>query len=172
MCGRTTRRLKVNFTVINDKDNALLLKCHREVEEAFEKERWSLVSKAMTREGSEVYMVSCPGGSSASCACFLPGDLADSVSSRASPKCCSASSRSSCTRAPTCARGGISTKAWRKRDRATGSGRRRRRVLQGLSKSRMLHLRRRSSSAYCKVRTGEMTRICDGVGPRVRRGSD
>lgn len=51
------RRLKVNFTVINDKDNALLLKCHREVEEAFEKERWSLVSKAMMKEGTEIYVV-------------------------------------------------------------------------------------------------------------------
>lgn len=52
------RRLKLNFTNLSDDDNARLLKCHREVEEAFEKERWSLVSRSMSREGSENYVVS------------------------------------------------------------------------------------------------------------------
>jgi len=104
------RRLKINFTNLSDDDNARLLKCHREVEEAFEKERWSLVSRSMSREGSETYVVSTAPVIMAivhfrtllTCPIFH------------SRRCFSASSRSSCTRAPTCVLGETSTSVFRR----------------------------------------------------------
>ena len=46
-------RLKDNFTVLREADNALLIECKQSVEDAFEKERWAMIAKAMKDKGAE-----------------------------------------------------------------------------------------------------------------------
>ena len=48
-------RLKSNFTVIREEDNALLLSAKREVEESFEAQKWDLVARVVAEKGGDAY---------------------------------------------------------------------------------------------------------------------
>ena len=49
------RRLKSNFVVIREEDNPILIEAKQEVEAGFEREKWSLIAKAMEEKGTEAY---------------------------------------------------------------------------------------------------------------------
>lgn len=54
-------RLKINFTVINEEDNAKLFEAKVEVEALQEKEKWGLIADAVRDKGGDTYKVgSCP----------------------------------------------------------------------------------------------------------------
>ncbi|EME47105.1 hypothetical protein DOTSEDRAFT_124315 [Dothistroma septosporum NZE10] len=48
-------RLKSNFTVVREEDNALLLSAKREVEESFEAQKWDLVARVVAEKGGDTY---------------------------------------------------------------------------------------------------------------------
>lgn len=52
-------RLKTNFAVLNEEDNAILVRAKREVEDAFQAQKWSLVARLLVQKGGSDH-VSCP----------------------------------------------------------------------------------------------------------------
>lgn len=50
-------RLKSNFTVIKEEDHGRLLEAKRNVEQAFEKGKWSMVAEAVEKMGGDKYPV-------------------------------------------------------------------------------------------------------------------
>jgi hypothetical protein len=51
----TSRWSRANFTVLREEDIAILIAAKREVEDAFELQKWELVSQVMQKNGSEEY---------------------------------------------------------------------------------------------------------------------
>lgn len=51
-------RLKANFVLVRDEDNALIVEVKREVEEKFAEEKWGLIAEAVESRGGGGYDVS------------------------------------------------------------------------------------------------------------------
>ncbi|KAI5368264.1 hypothetical protein Slin15195_G033970 [Septoria linicola] len=52
-------RLKMNFAMLNEEDNAILLQAKREIEDSFQAQKWSLVATKLLANGGSDY-TSCP----------------------------------------------------------------------------------------------------------------